>query len=104
MSNKTLNDFAAALRGDETLSAGLASAIGRKRDAEAAEAFVVYGREHGFDVTAEDAEAYRQAAGGESSLTDEELDAVAGAGYSRGSRSGAGLLCGAIHRTHSLHD
>jgi len=80
MTKEAMHDFAAALRGDEQAARGLAAAVGDKRGAEAAEAFAAHARTSGFEVTAEDVETLRRSAALEGALSDDELDAVSGAG------------------------
>ncbi|MCQ0988070.1 Nif11-like leader peptide family RiPP precursor [Jiella marina] len=85
MAMKTLNDFANAMQGDESLARGLAAAIAEKQhDGKADEAFLAYAGERGFDLTARDLAAVRQVAAGESALSDDQLDAVAGGTFSGG--------------------
>jgi len=81
MSMQALNDFAAALRGDEEMAQGLAAAIGDKQGGEGMEAFVAFAQQRGFTVTTQDVEELRQAEDREGVLSDNELDAVSGAGF-----------------------
>ena len=80
MSIEAVNDFAVAMRHDDGMARGLAAAVEDKADGEAAEAFVAYARQHGFEVTVEDLEGIRRSAAQQRELSDEELDAVSGAG------------------------
>lgn len=76
MTIEAINDFAKALQADETMARGLAVAIGRKQGEEAAETLAVYAQEQGFAVTRQDVSALQGSA--EGSLSDDELDGVAG--------------------------
>ncbi|SMC91907.1 nif11-like leader peptide domain-containing protein [Fulvimarina manganoxydans] len=80
MSMHALNDFADAMRTDADMAKGLVAAVGQKEDDEAREAFADYARQHGFDVTAQDLAKLRRQAESEGALSDEDLEAVSGAG------------------------
>lgn len=85
MTTEALNDFAKAVQTDETMARGLVAAIGRKQGDEAVEAFAAYAQERGFDVTPQDAVALQAAASRteEGTLSDDELEGVAGGNFFR---------------------
>ncbi|MCQ0988069.1 hypothetical protein [Jiella marina] len=80
MTIEAMNEFAKTLRQDPEMARGAAAAIGERRDGDALEALATYARERGFEVSAQDVETERRAAAGEGNLSDDQLEAVSGAG------------------------
>ncbi|MCQ0988067.1 Nif11-like leader peptide family RiPP precursor [Jiella marina] len=80
MSIQSMKDFANAARADEEMASGLAAAIGERTGRDAEDAILAYARTCGFDVTAQDIEALRRPPSADGALSDDELDAVSGAG------------------------
>lgn len=78
---KTLHHFLAAVRGDTALARGLAEAIADRQGPESDVAAAAYAKAAGFEVTARDIEAFRTSTTCNGALSDEELDAVSGAGF-----------------------
>lgn len=79
MTTEAINDFAKALQINEEMARGLAAAVGVKRDSEAIKAFAAYACDQGYAVTSDDVEGLlRIAQNGADTLTDEQLDGVAG--------------------------
>ncbi|SMC91915.1 Nitrogen fixation protein of unknown function [Fulvimarina manganoxydans] len=85
MSIEGMSGFAAAVRADDEMGRELAATLNGKAESEAQDAFSAFARQRGFDVTASDLEATRQAAADhEGTLADDHLDAVAGGTFSGG--------------------
>lgn len=102
MTIEAINDFAKAVEANTEIARGLVAAIGRKQGEEAAEALAVYAQEQGFTVTRHDAEKLQAAASTERTLSDDELEGVAGGNFFRvalglvpGIMVAAGTLAGA---------
>lgn len=78
MTSNTMHGFVEALRSDEQLARGLSAAVANKPEAETAQAVAAYARQHGFNITTEDAAMLRRSPREDASLTDDQLDTVAG--------------------------
>lgn len=84
MTTEALQDFANAVQTDTQTARGLVAAISRKQGEEAADAFAAYAQEQGFAVTPQDAAALQAAdSTGERTLSDDELEGVAGGNFFR---------------------
>ncbi|MCQ0988066.1 hypothetical protein [Jiella marina] len=80
MTEKSMNEFAALLHRDEEMARRFVAAIGGKHEEEGVIAIVEFAQARGFDVAAQDLEKLRLPAAADGALSDEELDAVSGAG------------------------
>jgi len=84
MTMNAMNDFAGAVRNDETMARELATAVEDRSNGDAAEAFAAFARQQGFEVTVADVEAVQRSAADGDALSDDELDAASGGWFDFG--------------------
>lgn len=78
MTKQAMTDFLEAVRTDEATAGGLIEAIGGNQESGAVETFAAFARERGFAVTPQDVEELRALLEQEGTLSETQLDAVAG--------------------------